>query len=101
LLGVGIYSALLDGDGPVHELVGQTAWTIFWVVAYGGVALALLLATLATFNRCLGRVDEPSLFGDDDIALRAGEGELVGAGLLPAGGHAPEKPVADPLGAEP
>jgi hypothetical protein len=100
LMGVGIYSSLLAGDGPSHEFVGQTAWTIFWAIAYGGVALALLLATLGTFNRCLGRVDDPSLFDDDDLALRGGKGEPVGAGLLPAGGHAPKKSVADPLGTE-
>ena len=99
-MGVGIYSALLAGDGPGHVFVGQTAWTIFWTLAYGGVALALLLATLGTFNRCLGRVDDPSLFDDDDLALRGGKGEPVGAGLLPAGGHAPKKSVADPLGTE-
>lgn len=99
-MGVGIYSSLLAGDGPSHEFVGQTAWTIFWTLAYGGVALALLLATLGTFNRCLGRVDDPSLFDDDDLALRGGKGEPVGAGLLPAGGHAPKKSVADPLGTE-
>ena len=100
LMGVGIYSSLLAGDGPSHEFVGQTAWTIFWALAYGGVALALLLATLGTFNRCLGRVDEPSLVDADDLALRGGKGEPVGAGLLPAGGHAPKKSVADPLGTE-
>ena len=98
-MGVAIYSSLLAGDGPGHEFVGQTAWTIFWTLAYGGVALALLLATLGTFNRCLGRVDAPSLV-DDDLALRGGKGEPVGAGLLPAGGHAPKKTVADPLGTE-
>jgi hypothetical protein len=67
LMGVGVYSSLLAGDGPSREFVGQTAWTIFWTLAYGGVALALLLATLATFNRCLGRVDDPALFEDDII----------------------------------
>src|SRR4029453_3079566 len=36
LMGVGIYSSLLAGAGPGHELVGQTAWTIFWTPAYGG-----------------------------------------------------------------
>ena len=45
-MGVGVYSSLLAGDGPSPEFVGQTAWTIFWAIAYGGVALALLLATL-------------------------------------------------------
>ena len=100
LMGVGIYSSLLAGDGPSREFVGQTAWTIFWTIAYGGVALALLLATLGTFNRCLGRIDDPSLVDDDDLALRGGKGEPIGAGLLPAGGHAPKKSVADPLGTE-
>jgi ABC-type transport system involved in multi-copper enzyme maturation permease subunit len=79
LMGVGIYSALLAGDGPGHEFVGQTAWTIFWALAHAGVALALLLATLGTFNRCLGRVDDPSLVDDDDLALRRGKGDPVGA----------------------
>ncbi len=57
--GVGIYSALLAGDRPQRELASQTLWTFFWTIAYGGVALALLLATLGTFNRCLGRIDGP------------------------------------------
>jgi ABC-type transport system involved in multi-copper enzyme maturation permease subunit len=64
LTGVGIYSSFLADDGPDSEFVGQTAWTIFWVLAHGGVALSLLLATLATFNRCLGRIDDPVLFDD-------------------------------------
>ncbi len=58
LTGVGILSALLAGEGPRHELVGQAAWTVFWTSAYAGVAIALLLATLCTFNRCLGRIDD-------------------------------------------
>ena len=74
LMGVGIYSALLAGDGPGHEFVGQTAWTIFWALAHGGVALALLLATLGTFNRCLGRVDDPTLVDADDLALLGWKG---------------------------
>jgi hypothetical protein len=100
LMGVGIYSSLLADDGPGHEFVGQTAWTIFWAIAHGGVALALLLATLGTFNRCLGRVDDPSLFDDDDLALRGGKGEPVGAGLRAVGGHGPKESVVDPLVAE-
>ena len=97
LMGVGIYSSLLAGDGPHHELIGQTIWTIFWALAYGGVALALLLATLGTFNRCLGRVDDPSFVENDALALRSGKRGPVGAGSLPAGGHAPKKSVADPI----
>ena len=33
---------------------------MFWLVAYGLVAFGLLLATLKTFNRCLGRLDDSS-----------------------------------------
>jgi ABC-type transport system involved in multi-copper enzyme maturation permease subunit len=39
--------------------VGTRAWGVIWLVSYGAVAGALLLATLSTFNRCLGRVDVP------------------------------------------
>jgi ABC-type transport system involved in multi-copper enzyme maturation permease subunit len=99
-MGVGAYSSMLAGNGTPREFATQTLWTLFWTIAYGGVALALLLATLGTFNRCLGRVDDPSLFDDDDLALRGGKGEAVGVGLLPAGGHAPKKSVADPLETE-
>lgn len=65
LMGVAQYSSLLAGDGLTYELADQTVWTIFWTLAYGGVAVALLMATLGTFNRSLGRVDEASLAGDD------------------------------------
>jgi hypothetical protein len=99
-MGVGAYSSMLAGNGTPREFATQTLGTLFWTIAYGVVALALLLATLGTFNRCLGRVDDPSLFDDDDLALRGGKGEPVGVGLLPAGGHAPKKSVADPLGTE-
>jgi ABC-type transport system involved in multi-copper enzyme maturation permease subunit len=68
LMGVGVYSAMLAGDGPRHEFVSQTLWTLFWTIAYGGVALALLLATLGTFNRCLGRIDEPTIRDEPGFA---------------------------------
>lgn len=71
-LGVGIYTRMLADEGARSEFAGQTIWTLFWTAAYGGVALALLLATLATFNRCLGRIDVPSILDDDDLA-RDGE----------------------------
>ena len=74
-MGVGIYSALLAGTRPQHEFASQTLWTLFWTVAYGGVALALLLATLGTFNRCLGRIDDPSILAEDDSAR---DGETAG-----------------------
>ena len=71
-MGVGAYSSMLAGNGTPARVRDADAWTVFWTFAYGGVALALLLATLGTFNRCLGRVDDPSLFDDDDLALRGG-----------------------------
>jgi ABC-type transport system involved in multi-copper enzyme maturation permease subunit len=56
--GVGYSSAVFGGTaGPGDEIEKQAAWLAFWIVAYGLVAFVLLLATLKTFNRCLGRID--------------------------------------------
>jgi len=61
LWGVGFSSALFGGTaGPQHDISKQAAWLVFWIVAYGLVAFGLLLATLKTFNRCLGRLDDAS-----------------------------------------
>jgi ABC-type transport system involved in multi-copper enzyme maturation permease subunit len=58
--GVGFSSAVFGGNGgPRHEIGGQAAWAVLWIVAYGLVAFGLVLATLKTFNRCLGRIDDP------------------------------------------
>ena len=84
-MGVGFYSALLSGDEPDRQFLAQTAWVIFWTFTYGGVALTLLLATIGTFNLCLGRVGDPWLVDGDDLAPRGGKG-----------GHARGKPAADP-----
>jgi ABC-type transport system involved in multi-copper enzyme maturation permease subunit len=59
--GVGYSSAMFGGtvrSGPAIE--GQAVWLVAWCVVYGMVAAGLLLATLKTFNRCLGRIDDPS-----------------------------------------
>ena len=57
--GVGFSSAMFGGTaGPGHEIEKQAAWLVFWIVAYGLVTIGLLLATLKTFNRCLGRIDD-------------------------------------------
>ncbi len=72
-LGVGVYSSMLAGDCTPREFATQTLWTLFWTLAYGAAALGLLLATLGTFNRCLGRVDGPS--NRDDAPTRSGRGE--------------------------
>jgi len=70
LFGVRMYTARLGGEGMPHEFVSQALWTGFWTIAYAGIAIALLLATLATFNRCLGRIDEASIFDEDRVAVR-------------------------------
>jgi ABC-type transport system involved in multi-copper enzyme maturation permease subunit len=57
--GVGFSSAKFAGmAGPGRNFGGQAAWLVLWIVAYGLVAFGLLLATLKTFNRCLGRLDD-------------------------------------------
>jgi ABC-type transport system involved in multi-copper enzyme maturation permease subunit len=62
--GVGFSSAVFGGTaGPSHDFENQAAWLVFWIVAYGLVASGLLLATLKTFNRCLGRIDDSSSHG--------------------------------------
>jgi ABC-type transport system involved in multi-copper enzyme maturation permease subunit len=59
--GVGFSSAVFGGTGGSgHDIGEQAAWLVLWIVAYGLVAFGLLLATLKTFNRCLGRIDDRS-----------------------------------------
>jgi hypothetical protein len=79
--GVAFSSAVFGGTaGPRHDIEKQAAWLALWIVAYGLVASGLLLATLKTFNRCLGRFDGPApLTPDDSDKVRAmfvGEGPL-------------------------
>ena len=102
-MGVGAYSSLLADQGPPDEFWGQTVWSVFWTIAYGGVALALLLATLGTFNRCLGRIDDPSILDEDDFAR---DGETAGpaeVGLSPSCGRSSvgKATAADPMASEP
>jgi ABC-type transport system involved in multi-copper enzyme maturation permease subunit len=57
--GVGFSSSMFGGNaGSGDEIARQAAWLVLWIVAYGLVAFSLLLATLKTFNRCLGRIDD-------------------------------------------
>ncbi len=74
IAGVGVYSSVLADDGMPHDLFSQSAWTVFWTAAYAGVALALLLATLATFNYCLGRVDDGLSLDRNGRNSRGGKG---------------------------
>ena len=50
----GELAADLCGPGNGREHIG---WAVFWTVVYGMAALVFLGATLASFNRCLGRVE--------------------------------------------
>src|SRR3954469_24211359 len=60
--GVGFSSAMFGGNaGPGHEIGRHAAWLVLWIVAYGLIAFGLLLATLKTFNRCLGRLCPPGM----------------------------------------
>ncbi|WP_165225424.1 ABC transporter permease [Aquisphaera insulae] len=55
--GVGLSTAIFGGaTGPRHDIAVQAAWLTLWIVAYGLVSAGLLVATLKTFNRCLGRI---------------------------------------------
>jgi ABC-type transport system involved in multi-copper enzyme maturation permease subunit len=57
--GVGFSSAVFGGNsGAGQTMERQAAWIAAWIVAYGLVAAGLLQATLKTFNRCLGRIDD-------------------------------------------
>jgi ABC-type transport system involved in multi-copper enzyme maturation permease subunit len=54
--GPGLLTAVVDRPhygGPDHKF---ELWTCFWILAYGVVAAGLLAATMASFNRCLGRM---------------------------------------------
>ena len=51
--------------------------SIAWTMAYASMALALYLATLRTFDRCLGRTSERPLLPDPDPSRAAGSAKAV------------------------
>src|SRR5262249_18813685 len=55
LFGVGRFTNQIAEASAANwpSLVG---WSLFWIIVFGGVALALLGATLASFDACLGRI---------------------------------------------
>ena len=70
LMGVGLITALLGESGPREEYGPALAWVKFWTIAYAGVAIGLLLLTIATFDGCLGRIRESSSMPDRDDRRR-------------------------------
>jgi hypothetical protein len=58
--GVGFSSAVFAGVvGSRHSIGSQACWLLFWIIAYSLSAFGLVVATISTFNRCLGRIDAP------------------------------------------
>jgi len=65
--GIGNLTYLIHGDNAPN-LPSFVAWMVFWTIAYATAAGLLLMATLRTFDRCLGRVGARS--GEDPDAAR-------------------------------
>ena len=60
--GVGMLTAAIEMNmQPDRDWNRFTSWALIWILFYAAVALILLLATLATFDRCLGRVAQRPL----------------------------------------
>jgi hypothetical protein len=58
-MGPALLSQATLGQGVPSRLWDTlVVWTLFWIIAYSGLAAGLLLATWATFDRCLGRMEE-------------------------------------------
>ncbi|MEW4566478.1 ABC transporter permease subunit [Tautonia sp. JC769] len=79
-IGIGVYNALIADEGPPRVFASQTFWMFFWIAAYLGVAAGLVLATLHTFNQCLGRMDDVTEgFGEDVEEPREAPRPVVGS----------------------
>jgi ABC-type transport system involved in multi-copper enzyme maturation permease subunit len=65
------------GSGPVGERSEILAWDVVWLLTYLGVAAVLLVATLVTFDACLGRVP-PGASGSVGAAAPRRKPTLVG-----------------------
>jgi ABC-type Na+ efflux pump permease subunit len=56
--GVGMLTAAMTEGPPDHLWESCATWAIIWIVVYATAALALLAASLAIFDRCLGRASD-------------------------------------------
>ena len=84
LMGVGLLSVLLSEVEIYDEYAPILAWTVFWTIAYAGLAVGLLLLTIVTFDRCLGRIRESSSVFDREIGLRSRRGPPMSRQSAPA-----------------
>ncbi|HZW34305.1 MAG TPA: ABC transporter permease subunit [Isosphaeraceae bacterium] len=55
LFGVGLFTSAIAGTSPASG-TSLAGWSLFWLLIFGGIALVLLGATLASFDACLGRI---------------------------------------------
>jgi ABC-type transport system involved in multi-copper enzyme maturation permease subunit len=58
--GPGMMTAEVESGAPMGERTAGFA--LFWILAYTGCAVVLLIATMKSFDRCLGRVPEKFWF---------------------------------------
>jgi ABC-type transport system involved in multi-copper enzyme maturation permease subunit len=59
-----------EAPGNMGGRKQNLGWCAFWAFFYAAAAGAFLAATLATFNRCLGRVEEGSRFHVSEPVLK-------------------------------
>src|SRR5262249_51191095 len=68
-LGVGVLTSAIGEAGPTTWLL-RVGWALWWIVVFSGLALVLYRATLATFDRCLGRITPRSGEVDTKVESR-------------------------------
>jgi hypothetical protein len=55
LLGIGVLTTEM-AKASAKDWPVRAGWAVFWIIAYSAAALSLLGATLASFDRCVGRI---------------------------------------------
>jgi ABC-type Na+ efflux pump permease subunit len=57
-MGIGLFSDVIAGHGPGDAWPKAAGFAVLWTFVYGANACFLFLATLATFDRRLGRIPD-------------------------------------------
>jgi ABC-type Na+ efflux pump permease subunit len=47
-------------ESPLADWQTRAVWCLFWIFAYAALSVSLLVATLASFDRCMGRAGRSS-----------------------------------------